>query len=163
MADDSESGLIQPCSAGDLKKGVVGMIGGRPCKVLEVSVSKTGKHGHAKCSITAQCVFTGKKVTDVQPSHAHMYIANITKKEYQLIAIDEKNNDATLLNDQGEECHVTLEGESAADMVANADLTGDKDVYVTVSSGPMGKDGGKPDEVTKIEQISGWKYQQASS
>ncbi len=29
------------------------MIKGKPCKVVSISVSKTGKHGHAKCNFTA--------------------------------------------------------------------------------------------------------------
>ena len=162
MASDDSAGLIQPCSAGDLKKNTVGMISGRPCKILEVSVSKTGKHGHAKCSITAQCVFSGKKYTDVQPSHAHMYMANISKKEYQLVSLDAKENTATLLNDEGEEYQVNLEGEVAADLLANADLESqDKDVFVTVSTGPIMKPG--TDEVVKHEQISQWKYQSVTN
>jgi hypothetical protein len=43
-------------------------IKGKPCKVLSVSTSKTGKHGHAKCNFTAQDIFTGKKCEDIVPS-----------------------------------------------------------------------------------------------
>lgn len=35
-------------------------IKGHPCKVTDVSTSKTGKHGHAKCNFTAIDIFTGK-------------------------------------------------------------------------------------------------------
>ena len=41
------------------------MIKGKPCKVLNISVSKTGKHGHAKCNFTATDIFTGKKLEDM--------------------------------------------------------------------------------------------------
>jgi translation elongation factor P/translation initiation factor 5A len=34
----------------------------RPCKVSDVSSSKTGKHGHAKCHFVAIDIFNGKKV-----------------------------------------------------------------------------------------------------
>jgi hypothetical protein len=36
--------------------------------VVDVSTSKTGKHGHAKCNFTAIDIFTGKKLEDMCPS-----------------------------------------------------------------------------------------------
>jgi translation initiation factor 5A len=35
---------------------------------VDVSTSKTGKHGHAKCNFTAIDIFTGKKLEDMCPS-----------------------------------------------------------------------------------------------
>lgn len=37
-------------------------------QVVDVSTSKTGKHGHAKCNFTAIDIFTGKKLEDMCPS-----------------------------------------------------------------------------------------------
>ena len=39
-------------------------VGGKdePCKISELTSSKTGKHGHAKISITANDVASGRKV-----------------------------------------------------------------------------------------------------
>ena len=39
-----------------------------PAQVVDVSTSKTGKHGHAKCHFVALDIFTGKKLEDLQPS-----------------------------------------------------------------------------------------------
>lgn len=45
----------------------------RPCKIVEYSISKTGKHGHAKASIVGIDIFDGRKYEDSNPtSHASM-------------------------------------------------------------------------------------------
>jgi hypothetical protein len=50
-----------PVRAGEIRKGHFVVLKGKPCKVISISVSKTGKHGHAKANITGLDVFTGRK------------------------------------------------------------------------------------------------------
>merc|ERR1712171_23136 len=52
--------------AGQIRKGGYIMIKGKPCKVKDVSVSKTGKHGHAKCKFAASDIFTGATREELQ-------------------------------------------------------------------------------------------------
>merc|ERR1719197_1835994 len=61
---DAGASHTYPLEAGQIRKGGHIMIKGNPCKVLDVSTSKTGKHGHAKCHFVAQDIFTGKKMED---------------------------------------------------------------------------------------------------
>ncbi|TKR87798.1 hypothetical protein L596_012141 [Steinernema carpocapsae] len=75
------------CSA--LRKNEHVMIKGRPCKVVEMSTSKTGKHGHAKVHMVALDIFTGKKLEDICPSTHNMDVPVVKRKEYQLLAINE--------------------------------------------------------------------------
>ncbi|KAJ7670531.1 eukaryotic translation initiation factor 5A [Mycena rosella] len=75
------------CSA--LRKGGHVVIKGRPCKIVDMSTSKTGKHGHAKVHLIAIDIFTGKKLEDICPSTHNMDVPNVTRFEYQLVNIDE--------------------------------------------------------------------------
>lgn len=46
-----------------------------PAQVVDVSTSKTGKHGHAKCNFTGVDIFTGKKYEDMTPSSHNMDVS----------------------------------------------------------------------------------------
>ena len=59
---DAGASEVIPMEAGQIRKGGYIVIKNRPCKVVSVSTSKTGKHGHAKLSITATDVAAGRKI-----------------------------------------------------------------------------------------------------
>jgi len=73
----------------------------KPCKVSAVSTSKTGKHGHAKCNFTAIDIFTNKKYEDIIPATHTAHIPVVTRKDYDLIDIDEEGF-MTLMDEEGE-------------------------------------------------------------
>jgi translation initiation factor 5A len=76
------------------------MIKGKPCKVLTISVSKTGKHGHAKCNFLAVDIFTGKKLEDMVPSSHGTTVPIVVKTDWEIIDIDE-DGAVTLMDEAG--------------------------------------------------------------
>jgi len=99
-ATDSGASGTYPMQAGLVRKNGHMVIKGRPCKVIDVSTSKTGKHGHAKCHFVAVDIFTGKKMEDLVPSSHNLSVPNVLRTEYQIIDCDE-DGFASLLCDDG--------------------------------------------------------------
>ncbi|KAJ2909751.1 translation initiation factor eIF5A, partial [Coemansia aciculifera] len=86
------------CSALRINGHVV--IKGRPCKIIDMSTSKTGKHGHAKVNLVATDIFNGRKYEDLSPSTHNMDVPNIKRDEFLLLNIED--GFLSLMNDAGE-------------------------------------------------------------
>ncbi len=77
---------VDYATLGDLKKGSYIVIDGEPCRIVEISRAKTGKHGSAKAHVVAIGVFSGQKKTLVAPVDTRVQVPIIEKRIGQVIA-----------------------------------------------------------------------------
>ncbi|KAG0290321.1 Eukaryotic translation initiation factor 5A [Dissophora globulifera] len=126
----SGASLTFPIQCSALRKNGHVVIKGRPCKIVDMSTSKTGKHGHAKVHLVAIDIFTGKKLEDLSPSTHNMDVPNIKRVEYTLVNIDD--GFLNLLDaDSNQKDDVKVpEGELGQKL--EADFEDGKDLLVTV-------------------------------
>lgn len=77
---------VQFATLGDLKKGNYIVIDGEPCRIVEITKAKTGKHGSAKAHVVAIGLFTGTKKTLVAPTDTQVQVPIIEKRNGQVLA-----------------------------------------------------------------------------
>mmetsp|Transcript_10266 Transcript_10266/g.15167 ORF Transcript_10266/g.15167 Transcript_10266/m.15167 type:complete len:160 (+) Transcript_10266:147-626(+) len=133
---DAGASSTIPCEAGQIKKGGYIMIKGKPCKVLSISVSKTGKHGHAKCNFLAVDIFTGKKLEDMVPSTHGTTVPVVNKSDWEIIDIGE-DDELTLMDEGGNQkvdVNLPTIPEGFGEEIREAWNGGENQVMVTVQS-----------------------------
>ena len=133
--ESSESGasLTFPIQCSALRKNGHVLMKDHPCKIVDMSTSKTGKHGHAKVNMVGIDIFTGKKYEDISPSTHNMNVPKITRLEYTLLDITD-DGFVSLMAHNGEmkEDIKVPEGETGEKL--RADFDDGKELVVMVLS-----------------------------
>ena len=141
-------------------------------QIVNMSTSKTGKHGHAKLNITGIDVLTGKKYEDMTPTSHNVSVPVVTKTEYQVIGLDDgfiqmmdedggqiedvaipEGVSGLILDHPRLQRHLHLHPQSLSGLqeigeeLQSSFDAGDKDVLVTILQAPVGAN---PDSATWV-------------
>ena len=73
--------------ANQIQKGSFILMGGIACKVVDVEISKPGKHGHSKVRISAVGLVDDKKRIEVMPGHDNVEVPMIEKRNAQVLSV----------------------------------------------------------------------------
>jgi len=79
--------LSKPVELGAIKVGSFVMVDSEPCRIVEYSKSKPGKHGSAKARVVAIGVFDNAKRSFVKPVNSQVEVPIIEKRSGQVLAV----------------------------------------------------------------------------
>jgi len=74
----------------EAKVGTNIIVDGEPCTIKKIDISKTGKHGHAKCRIEAVGIISENKKVFVIPGHDRLEVPMVDKRKGQVLSVGEK-------------------------------------------------------------------------
>jgi translation initiation factor 5A len=80
--------MSKPVDVGSLRVGGYMIIDNEPCRIVDITKSKPGKHGSAKARIVAIGVFDGQKRQFVKPVDSNAEIPMIDKRPGQVFTVN---------------------------------------------------------------------------
>jgi translation initiation factor 5A len=80
--------MSRPVDVGSLRVGGYMIIDNEPCRIVDITKSKPGKHGSAKARIVAIGVFDSVKRSFVKPVDSNAEIPIIDKRIGQVFAVN---------------------------------------------------------------------------
>jgi translation initiation factor 5A len=112
----------------ELKPNRFVMIGDEPCRIINITTSKPGKHGEAKARIEAFGIFDGQKRSIVHPVTHKVRVPIIDRRKAQVLAV--RGNEVQLMD---------LENYETFELPIPEDFEGElepgKEVYYLVAMG----------------------------
>jgi translation initiation factor 5A len=79
--------VSKPVEVGAIKTGSYVMVDNEPCRIVDYTKSKPGKHGSAKARVVAIGVFDGVKRTFVKPVDSQVEVPLIEKRSGQVLSL----------------------------------------------------------------------------
>lgn len=78
--------VLKIINATEAKVGTNILVDGLACTIKSIDISKTGKHGHAKCRIEAIGIIGGSKKVFVVPGHDRLEVPLVEKRKAQVLS-----------------------------------------------------------------------------
>jgi translation initiation factor 5A len=79
--------MSKPADVGSLRRGSYIIVDDEPCRIVDLTKSKPGKHGSAKARIVAVGIFDGAKRSFVKPVDANVEVPMIDKRSGQVFSV----------------------------------------------------------------------------
>jgi len=131
-----KEGMLIPEKVNNVRKGNVVMLGGYPCKIVEMKKSKPGKHGAAKTLVVGLDIFTGKKHDEILRGDCQV----VVNDKFQLLLLSIDGNQMSCLTDTGDtRSDLNVPEGELGDLIKGLFNDG-KDVVVSVTAA-MGTEG----------------------
>jgi translation elongation factor P/translation initiation factor 5A len=136
---------LKPIQASLIKVGMYVMIDEKTCEIISIVLSKTGKHGGMKACLTGRDIFTQDKHTHMCAGHTGMYEVETIRREYQVMAIYEQNEELVIdymnENDEIEQLIGSLENKEIKELQdLSKTCEGKEEVAITMVSAIEGKE-----------------------
>jgi len=109
MADEKLFEGTIVCQASSFRNGDFILLKKRPCKIVDMKTSKTGKHGGAKIKFTGIDIFTSKKYEEISQSTHNMLKVIVKKTDYIIIGIDDPGEVQLLTEENKEGPYIKLD------------------------------------------------------
>lgn len=122
--------VLKIINATEAKTGAMILVDNEPYIVKSNDISKTGKHGHAKCRILATGVFVDRKKVITVPGHDRFDVPLVEKKRVQILSVN--GDSASVMDLESYETidvqiHMDVRAEAVADKQAEIwDIEGKK-------------------------------------
>jgi len=152
------SELFTPQKCSSLRKNGFVLLGSgdpkdqHPCKIVDMSTSKTGKHGGAKVHLVGIDIFSEKKYEQIAGSTDNVNVPIINRADFQLVDIEEDDTVHVLDSNGDMQSVYRLPNLCESDNVLAANIReafdDGKEVSVTITSS-MGVDAIKAMKIGK--------------
>ena len=118
--------VFKMINATDARSGTNIVVDGNACTVKSMDVSKTGKHGHAKCRIEAVGIVDGKKRVFVIPGHDKLEVPLVEKRKGQVLS---KNESAKMISVMDLESFETIDVPCDAELMPQLEESGNVEYW----------------------------------
>jgi translation initiation factor 5A len=79
--------VLKIINATEARSGTNILLDGRAFTIKKIDISKTGKHGHAKCRIEADAIIGVQRKVFVVPGHDRLEVPLVEKRKAQVLSI----------------------------------------------------------------------------